>query len=264
MSADLVAAYNATGAAWQRGPGRIYDQLALELVARCPGLGDTSLVLDVGAGTGAATRAIRRTGAQVVALDVAFGMLANGCRDVPMCVGDASALPFGDRTFDAVVAAFSLNHVSTPATALREAARVTRSTGSIVASSYSTDDAHPAKRAVDDAARAAGWVEPGWYRSLRDETMPLMATVDRVLDIALRAGLVDGSAKVVQVAIPALTTDDLVAWRLGMAHLAPFVEGLDPRSRRRLWSDASARLAGVPVLVRSIIVLTGHPAAQRS
>jgi hypothetical protein len=59
VTADLFAAYDATGTAWQQGPGRLYDQLAAVVVDRCPALDNRSLVLDLGAGTGAATRAIR-------------------------------------------------------------------------------------------------------------------------------------------------------------------------------------------------------------
>ncbi|MBA2281465.1 MAG: hypothetical protein H0W25_09565, partial [Acidimicrobiia bacterium] len=33
----VAAAYRATGAAWQAGPGPVYDRLAEVLVARCPG-----------------------------------------------------------------------------------------------------------------------------------------------------------------------------------------------------------------------------------
>jgi SAM-dependent methyltransferase len=262
VTADLFAAYDATGTAWQQGPGRLYDQLAAVVVDRCPALDNTSLVLDLGAGTGAATRAIRRTGAQVVALDAAFGMLANGCRDAAACVGDAYGLPFTDGVFSAVVAAFSLNHLATPAVAMREAARVTRDHGTLVVSAYASDDDHPAKRAVDDAARSAGWTEPSWYAELRRDAMPQLSTVDRAVDVAHRAGLTSASAEVVRVAFPELTAHDLVAWRLGMAHLAPFVNTLEPHRRSRLWREALERMTGMPTLVRSIVVLTAGGGAS--
>jgi SAM-dependent methyltransferase len=256
VTADLFAAYDATGAVWQQGPGRIYDELAAVVVTRARALDDTSLVLDLGAGTGAATRAIRRTGAAVLALDASFGMLAHGDADSAPCVGDANTLPFRDEAFTAVVAAFSLNHIATPVVALREAARVVRDRGSVVVSAYASDDDHPAKRAVDDAARSAGWSEPSWYRDLRDRAMPQLSTVDRALDAADRAGLANARAEVVRVGFPGLTPDDLVAWRLGMAHLAQFMHGLEPDRRARLWHDARERTTGMPVLVRSIMVLT--------
>lgn len=260
MTVDLVAAYDATGAVWQDGPGRIYDRLAALVVERAPALDDASLVLDLGAGTGAASRAIMRTGAQVVALDASFGMLVNGCRDTVACLGDANALPFADGVFTAVVAAFSLNHLATPAVAMREAARITCDRGGLVVSAYSSDDDHPAKRTVDDAARSAGWTEPSWYGELRSDAMQL-STVDRAVEVARRAGLVSVSAEVVRVAFPDLTPHDLVAWRLGMAHLAPFVNTLDPHRRSLLWGDALERTSGMPTLIRSIIVLTAGGAS---
>jgi ubiquinone/menaquinone biosynthesis C-methylase UbiE len=260
---ELIAAYDATGNAWQQGPGRIYDKLATVVVGRAPALDATSLVLDLGAGTGAATRAIRRTGARAVALDASFGMLARGGRGGAACVGDASSLPFTDGVFTAVVASFSLNHLAAPVVALREAARVSREGGTLVVSAYASDDDHPAKRAVDEAARSAGWTEPSWYGELRREAMPRLSTVDRAVEVARRAGLSSVRAEVVRVRFPELTADDLVAWRLGMAHLAPFVQALGPQELSRLWRDAQERTAGLPELVRSIVVLTAGGASSQ-
>lgn len=264
MTAEVIAAYDATGSAWQQGPGRIYDKLAAVVVERVGVLDATSLVLDLGAGTGAATRAIRRTGARVVALDAALGMLACGSSDAVSCVGDANRLPFTDGVFSAVIAAFSLNHLATPAIAMREAARVTVDRGTIVVSAYAVDDDHPAKNAVDDAARAAGWAQPSWYDELRRDAMPQLSTVDRAIEVANRAGLTNASAEVVRIAFSELTPDDLVAWRLGMAHLAPFVNSLDPDRRSRLWRDARERTTGMPTLVRSIVVLKAGGASSQA
>jgi ubiquinone/menaquinone biosynthesis C-methylase UbiE len=256
MSDGVFAAYNSTGIGWQQGPGRIYDRLATVVVERCHSLDDTSLVLDLGAGTGAASRAIERTGAQVVALDAAFEMLANGSSHASACVGDANCLPFANGVFTAVVAAFSLNHLARPAVAMREAARVACDRGTLVVSAYARDDDHPAKRAVDDVARSAGWTEPSWYSELRRDAMPLLSTTDRAVDVARQAGLTNANAETVRVEFPELTADDLVAWRLGMAHLAPFVNALEPHRRSLLWREARQHTAGMPTLVRSVVVLT--------
>jgi SAM-dependent methyltransferase len=218
------------------------------------------MVLDLGAGTGAATRAIQQRGARVVALDASFGMLTNGCRDAMACAGDARSLPFTDGPFTAVVAAFSLNHLAAPDVALREAARVSRPGGTLVVSAYASDDDHPVKHAVDEIARSAGWTAPVWYDELRRDAMPQLSTVDRAVAIACSAGLEDANAKVVRVAFPDLTAHDLVAWRLGMAHLAPFMNGLDPHLRSGLWREALERTTGMPSLVRSIIILTARAA----
>ena len=72
----LADAYTATGGAWQAGPGRIYDQLSQVLVDHCPGGVAGRAVLDLGAGTGAASRAAQSAGARTtIAVDVAVGML---------------------------------------------------------------------------------------------------------------------------------------------------------------------------------------------
>jgi len=87
------------------------------------------LVLDLGAGTGPASRCIARAGGRPVALDAAHGMLLQARQDhshlgsrPPACtVGEAERLPFRTGCFAAVVAAFSLSHVARPGLALAEA-----------------------------------------------------------------------------------------------------------------------------------------------
>jgi hypothetical protein len=60
--------------------------------------------------------------------------------------------------------------------------------------------------------------------------------------------------EVARVALPELDDRALVAWRLGMAHIAPFVTSLPESERHRLVDEAVSNLDGVP-LVRSMIVL---------
>lgn len=253
----LAAAYSATGAAWQDGPGRIYDRLAEVLVARCPGLDEGSLVLDLGAGAGAASRAASALGARVIAVDAAEGILAVGAEArPPSCVGDALALPFRAGTFDAVIAAFSLNHVPDPAGALQEAGRVLQPGASIVASAYAEDDTHPVKAAADAAAMAAGWTQADWYEEVRAHAVPLLATVDRAKAVLARTGMVDVAVEHVRVPFPGLRAADLVAWRFGMAQVAPFLATLDPDASAAVFADAVDRLGDdVPTLVRSFIMV---------
>jgi ubiquinone/menaquinone biosynthesis C-methylase UbiE len=257
----VAAAYDRTGAAWQAGPGRIYDRLAEVALDRCPVPLTGATVLDVGAGTGAATRAAIACGAsRVVAVDAAFGMLAvDAARRPPAAVADARALPVRSGAFDAVVAAFSLNHLEDPAVALADAARAVRQGGAIVVTAYAADDEHPVKAAVEDAVTAMGWTSERWYADVRAGAVPLLATTDRAVGAADDAGLGHVRAEHVDVAFPDLRPDDLVAWRLGMASVAPFVTALAPDARDALAADAVARLgADPPPLVRSMIVLTAR------
>lgn len=251
------AAYSATGGAWETGPGRIYDRLAEVLVARAPVPLAGRTVLDVGAGTGAASRAARAAGAAgVVAVDAAFGMLAHGASSrPPAVVGDAAALPVAAGAVDAAVAAFSLNHLGDPAAGLREMARVTRSGGCLLASAYAADDTHPVKAAVESALAERGWELEPWYRAVREDTAPRLATVEQAAAAACDAGL-DADVDTVRVPFPDLGPADLVAWRLGLAQHAPFVSRLGPGARAEVEAEAAARLGcAVPTLVRSMVVV---------
>ncbi len=254
---DLVAAYSETGAAWQAGPGPIYDRLAEAVVARTPLPLAGRLILEVGAGTGSASRAISSTGGVPVGVDPALGMLVvdRGARP-PATAADAAALPVRSRAAGGFVAAFSLNHLPDPADGLREAVRVTQRGGPIVVSSYAAADTHPVKDAVTAALVARGRREPGWYARIRAEGVSLLATPGGC-SAAAQAAELDGHVDHVHVPFPELDAPALVGWRLGMAHVAPFVATLDPFERAGLIEDAITRLGeDWPPLVRSILVLT--------
>ncbi|HET9443507.1 MAG TPA: methyltransferase domain-containing protein, partial [Acidimicrobiales bacterium] len=258
VTGTAVGAYSVTGAAWQRGPGRIYDRLAGVVVAHSPVPLGGRRVLDVGAGTGAASRAALEAGAAaVVAVDAALGMLGYrpGERP-PAAAGDALALPFAGASFDAAVAAFSLNHLTDPVRALRELCRVTRAGAPLVAGTYAADDGHPVKAAVEAALAARGWEPEPWYLALRTDAVPLLSTVEGCMARAAAAGL-DAACDHVRVPFPDLGPGDLVAWRLGMAQHAPFVARLPDHERELLAAEVVARLGGtMPPLVRSILVLS--------
>ena len=249
-----VEDYSRTGATWQAGPGAIYDRLATVLVD-CRTVDFTGrVVLDLGAGTGAASRAIVAAGGVAIATDAAFGMLAADASARPAAVvGDAYALPLRDRAVDGVVAAFSLNHLDDPVAGLREAARITRPGGAILASAYADDDAHPAKHAAETAARERGWSPPPWYDHLKTQAMPKLATIDRAHAALIAAGLA-GEARGIRVAFPELGPDQLLAWRFGMAQLAPFVATLDAGAQADLYRRGRTLIDDVE-LVRSIIVM---------
>ena len=255
--ASLAAAYSATAEAWQRGPNRVYDRLAEVVVSNSPVDVIAARALDLGAGTGAASRALVRAGAsQVVAVDTAPGMLAYDAPNrPPATVGDALALPFARRAFDLIVAAFSLNHLADPAAGLAEAARVTRGGGAVVASAYAADDVHPVKGAVEGALAARGWRAEPWYDALRTDTAPKLATVEAGREAAAAAGL-HADVLALRVPFPELDAAALVAWRMGMAQHARFLASLDAERRHAVAADAVARLGDswLP-LERSIILV---------
>lgn len=252
----MAAGYSATGSCWQDGPGLVYDTLATVLVENSPHPLQAATVLDVGAGTGAASRAAIRAGAQtVIAVDATWGMVASDVdQRPPAVVGDARRLPLRSACVDVVLAAFSLNHLRDPAAGFVEAARVVRRGGAIVVSTYAHDDTHPVKVAVEEALSARGWTAPQWHTEMRRDAVPRLATIAGCTAAAHAAGL-DPTVRHVRVPFPNLEARQLIAWRLGMAQHAPFVRTLTLGERAALEADAIARLGpDPPSLVRSILV----------
>jgi ubiquinone/menaquinone biosynthesis C-methylase UbiE len=259
LALSLGDAYSATGTAWREGPERIYDRLADALVAASPVPLAGERVADVGAGTGAASRAIAREGGVPIALDLADGMLRVAQRSrPPAVVADGRRLPLANGSCAAVVAAFSYNHVSDPHVALAEAARVVGTGRAVLASAYALDDDHPVKAAVDTAVSEAGWMPEPWVQALKTYAAPHLATVAGALDAAARAGL-SATAEAMEVPFPELTPADLVAWRLGMAQVAPFMAARREEVRQAITSRALDLLGPNPEpLVRHMIVLVGR------
>ena len=111
--------------------GRVTSRVAESLLDAVGAERGTRL-LDVATGPGyVASRAVAR-GGEPVGLDFSETMLAHArtqVADVEFVHGDATALPFGDASFDAVVAAFLLLHLGTPERAVAEAVRVLRQGG---------------------------------------------------------------------------------------------------------------------------------------
>lgn len=84
------------------------------MLAQGARLGPGMRVLELGCGTGEFTEDLARTGASVAAIDVSPELLATarargtGAR---FLIADATALPFGDASLDAVVGSSILHHV---------------------------------------------------------------------------------------------------------------------------------------------------------
>lgn len=112
-------------------PGQ--HEYAMTLVAGLAQSLGAERILDVGAGTGRSVRALRGAlpdsvtvvGVEPVAELVAMGR-ANGLGEDELRVGDGTALPFGDASFDFVVATGVLHHVPRPPLVLGEMMRVAR------------------------------------------------------------------------------------------------------------------------------------------
>lgn len=127
------------------GLARGWRRATSAAVAPRPGLA----VLDLAAGTGAASRPLAAIGADVTAADFSDGMLAVGRRRYPelrFVKADALNLPFADAAFDVVTISFGLRNTADPRRALREALRVTRPGGRLVITEFSRPVFGPFRR----------------------------------------------------------------------------------------------------------------------
>jgi SAM-dependent methyltransferase len=173
----------------------------------------------------------------------------------PCATGDATNLPFAAGSFDAAVAAFCFNHLDDPAVGIREAGRVAKPTGVVLASTYAADDDHPVKAAVNQALLEAGWTMPSWYNALKT-SMAAWGSVEGATAAIDRAGLRLTTVEHRDVAFPDLTPAQLVAWRFGIAHTAPFVASLAPAAQALVEARSLELLGPTPEpLVRKVIFL---------
>ena len=211
-------------------------------------------VLDAGAGTGVAGRAALAAGARrVVCADGALAMLSRGGRRQHPVVADLTALPFRDGSFDLALAAFCLGHLDRPGAALREARRVA---AGLAASSFAPGWNHPAKAAVDGVLGRYGYQPPPWYVTFKRDTEPWASDPEAVGQAAAAAGFTALRWQTVTVETGLDQPGQLAGWRLGMAHVAPFVGSLPAARQAELERAAVAAVAGTGPLTVSMLVLT--------
>jgi len=194
-----------------------------EAVLDAAGVGPGTRVLDVGCGSGLTLVLARQRGAIITGLDVSPGLLriARGrLPDADLREADMKSLPFGDAAFDIVTGVNAFQFAGDPRRALREAARVTRPGGRVVASLFAAPErsqgtvAHEAMSALIPPARAGDHApyalsEPGNLEAaLADAGLPPVQCGEVVcswryesMDDALRGLLCSaGGARAIQAA----------------------------------------------------------------
>ncbi len=240
--------YDDAAEAWADGPASVYGKLSAAMLEHAPVPVAGADVLDVGAGTAVACDAALANGARrAVATDLAEQMLRRRSSSVPAVVADAVRLPFGDHTFDLVMGGFCLGHLPDPGAALTEWRRVG---GATVATAFASGPAHPAKTAVDATMERFGFESPPWYERLKNELEPQVEDPQLLMDLASSAGFQDVAVTQLTVDTGVRTPADIVRWRWGMAHLAPFVAGLPAPRRDEARRSAEEAVTGLaPVLV---------------
>lgn len=139
----------------------LFAPYARDLAARIEQL-EADTILEIAAGTGAATREIAarlRPGQHLIATDLNQAMLNVAARQidhpaVEFAAADAQALPFGDGAFDGVAVQFGVMFYPDRAAAHREARRVLRPGGTYLFNLWNRLEDNPASQAVHQAAMA--------------------------------------------------------------------------------------------------------------
>lgn len=130
-SADTLAAYDRWHREHSSGEGPWYD-LARDVLTSRPDLLAKARVLEIGCGGSGFSSWIASHGASEVigedfssvAIDNAKGQ--HEASNLRFAVGDVESIAHGDRSFNLVVSCETIEHVPTPARAVRELARVLR------------------------------------------------------------------------------------------------------------------------------------------
>src|SRR5580765_989116 len=122
-------------AGWERAADHYGDAFGsltsqtIPALLRSAGVGKGTRLLDVASGPGYVAAEAAGQGASVVGVDFSAEVVVLAGRRYPgleFMEGDAEALPFPDRSFDAVAINFGVLHLARPDTALAEARRVLR------------------------------------------------------------------------------------------------------------------------------------------
>ena len=144
-SQTLADFYSSAASGYQRLWAPQLVKLSVALLDRLP-LADAHAVLDAGTGVGTLLPLIRQraSGANVIGVDVAEGMVKLAPRDFSLVLADATRLGLADRTFDVGILAFVLFHLPDPQAGLREMARVLRPDGTVGTITWGADPDYPA------------------------------------------------------------------------------------------------------------------------
>jgi SAM-dependent methyltransferase len=140
-----------------------HNRPLFEAVLDAAAVGQGTALLDVGCGSGLTLVLAAERGAVPSGVDISPGLLAIARDRLPhadLRTADMESLPFDDAAFDAVTGVNAFQFAGDPRRALREAARVTRPGGRVVASLFAAPErsqgtvAHEAMTALIPPERA--------------------------------------------------------------------------------------------------------------
>ena len=136
MFDDVAHAYDKTNDLLSFGQAKRWRKKLTEKVD--PQSGEK--ILDIAAGTGTSSMALKLPGVEVIAADFSKGMLAEGKKRYPeleFVFADAMKLPFKNNEFDVVTMSFGLRNVQDRDKALGEFLRVLKPGGRLVICEFS-------------------------------------------------------------------------------------------------------------------------------
>jgi SAM-dependent methyltransferase len=233
------AVYENAMGVWSRHAGAAF----LDWLAPRPGLA----WIDIGCGNGAFTELLmaRCQPASVHGIDpsreqLAYARTRPGTQGAIYAEGDAMALPFPDRHFDAAVMALVLFFVPQPARGVAEMARVTRPGGPVAAYTWDTAAGTPA-RPLQDVLRDLG-------RAPIEPTSRAIANEASLAGLWRDAGLASVATRTIEVA--RVFPDFETFWRAiaSIPLTAPTLAAMPPdeieEARNRLRAAATVDAAG--------------------
>jgi SAM-dependent methyltransferase len=237
--ADVPPTFSATdGQAYDVLMGR-WSRVLAELFLDFAGTKAGESVLDVGSGTGSLAYALsaRIARGTIQGIDfspafVAYATAKNSDPRILFRVGDACALPFGDRTFDRVLSLLVLHFVPQTELAASEMRRVARPGATVAATVWDTRGGYIANRMFWDTAAV---LDPeADKRRARNYTRPMTLPGD--LGRAWRAaGLTEVEETSLTIRMEFASFDDYWLPYLGkQGPIGDYIETLQADQRARL------------------------------
>ena len=141
-----------------KAAARAYDELEASIVEF---LNKNMKVLELAAGPGMLSGKLAKASKSLEVTDFSEEMIEMGKRkqlgeNVTFAVADATALKYGDKTFDAVVISNALHIMPDPSKALKEIRRVLKEDGILIAPTFTRENMK--SRLVEKLMEAVGFV----------------------------------------------------------------------------------------------------------
>jgi SAM-dependent methyltransferase len=241
--------FDVSADAYGRFMGRFSEPLADRFVALV-GVRAGQRALDVGCGAGALTAALASTlgGPAVTALDPSESFVAavsERCPGVDVRLGTAESIPFGDGTFDLVLAQLVVHFMTDPVGGLQEMARVAAPGGTVAANVWDHGGDRGPLTTFWQAARELDPEAP-------DESDYVGVHEGDLARVFGEAGLTGATSTWLDVEVPHQGFDDWwEPYTLGVGPAGAYVESLDPDRRAALRARCAALLPAGPFSTRA-------------